>query len=795
MEPGTSILGTRVRRIEDPALLLGEGRYVADLDEPELRGALHLAFVRSYLAHGELLDIDTSTAEAMPGVVAVFTAADLAFPECPLLPAHPGGAGAPPAMARPYLATERVRFVGEPVAVVVANTAAEAADAIEGVLVELDALAAVVGIESGFDDETLLFPDAGTNRNSLMDDGWEHSDDHDGSEGFFDGCEVVVHLRCANPRMAGVSIEARASAAAFVDGRLTQWISSQNAHGARNSIAGALGLDESEVRVVVPDVGGAFGPKINPSPEDVLVGWVARRLGRPAIWVETRSENLTAQSQGRGHLHEATIGGTRDGRVLAYELDIRADSGAYPRLGSFLPFFTRLMTPGPYAIERVRSRAECTVTNTTPTEAFRGAGRPEATATLERAMDMFAAELGMDPAEVRRINLLEPFDSPHRTSSGAEYDSGDYRMALDAALGEAGYVELRAEQLRRRAAQHRLALGVGVSTYVEVTGASMTSEFASVEVHLAPDHPAGVVVSVMTGVSPHGQGLHTALAMITSEVLGVPVGSVVVAHGDTDAVPHGNGTMGSRSLQIGGTAVSAAAEQILDTARELAAHELEAAATDIVADPGRAALHVRGTPTRSVPWSRVAVLAQESAREESAHQGSAGSATPAPALSVSGSFGASGNTYPNGCHVAVVEVDLDTGLVNLLRLVAADDAGTIVNPMLAEGQRHGGIAQGVSQALFEAVRWDDDGNPLTAVLADYGIPSAADLPRWELVDVATPSPMNPLGAKGIGESGTIGATPAVQSAVIDALAHLGVRHLDMPLTPERVWRAANGLGP
>jgi carbon-monoxide dehydrogenase large subunit len=621
-----------------------------------------------------------------------------------------------------------------------------------------------------------------------MDDGWDQPDGHGDRAGFFDGCEVVVSVHCANPRMAGVSIEGRASAAAFVDGRLTQWISSQNAHGARSTIAGALGLDESQVRVVVPDVGGGFGPKINPSPEDVLVGWVARRIGRPAIWVETRSENLIAQSQGRGQRHDARIGGNRDGRVLAYELDIRADSGAYPRLGSFLPYFTRLMAPGPYAIARVRSRAECTVTNTTPTEAFRGAGRPEATATLERAMDMFAAEVGMDPAEVRRINLLEPFDTPHRTAAGAEYDSGDYRRALDAALEEAGYVELRSEQRRRRSVAHRLALGVGVSSYVEVTGASMTSEFASVQVHPAPDRQAGVVVSVLTGVSPHGQGLHTALAMITSERLGVPIESVSVAHGDTDAVPHGHGTMGSRSLQIGGTAVSAAAEELLDAARGLAAQELEVAPADIVPDPEHAGFRVVDDPARSVPWSTVAERA-----EASAGNGSRGSSACGPGLSVSGSFGASGNTYPNGCHVAVVEVDLDTGSVNLVRLVAADDAGTIINPMLAEGQRHGGITQGASQALFEAVRWDGDGNPLTAVLADYGIPSAADVPRWDLVDVATPSPMNPLGAKGIGESGTIGATPAVQSAVVDALAHLGVRHLDMPLTPERVWRAANGL--
>jgi carbon-monoxide dehydrogenase large subunit len=771
-----SILGNRVRRIEDPRLLRGEGRYLDDLDDPLLAGALHVAFVRSYMAHGTIESIDVAEAVEQPGVRGVFTAADLDLH----LP-RPGGAGAHPSMARPWLATDRVRFVGEPVAVVVADTLAQAVDAAEAVVVELDALPAVIGIEAGFSDDVLLHPGAGTNRNSLMDGGWAEAGGAaewavaDDDQAFWEGCEVVVRAEVVNQRLAGVPLEVRGSAAAWHGERLTQWISSQNVHGARGVIARAHGLDAAQVRVIAPDVGGGFGPKINPGPEDVVVGWLARHLGRPVTWTETRSENLLAQSQGRGHLHHIAIGGRRDGTVLAYELDVRADSGAYPLLGSFLPHFTRLMASGVYLIPRVRTRAESVVTNTTPVEAYRGAGRPEAAATIERAMDLFAAEVGFDPVEVRRRNLIPPFVEPHETAAGAVYDCGDYAAALDAALAAADYDGLRREQARRREAGDRTVLGIGVSMYVEITGAGMTTEYASVSV--GRDPLGEVAVEVLTGSSPHGQGLHTALAMITSDRLGVPMERISVRHGDTDLVPTGMGTMGSRSLQMGGSAVSSAADGVAAAAAELVASELEAAVEDVVVDGDRGVLHVAGTPARAVPWARVVELAEQTSPAE-----------PSP-LSVAGEFSTDGLTFPDGCHVAVVEVDLDTGMVELVRMVACDDAGRILNPMLAEGQRHGGITQGVAQVLFEAVRHDDDGNPLTATLADYGIPSAVDLPPWELVALETPTPMNPLGAKGIGESGTIGATPAVQSAVIDALAPLGVRHLDLPLTPERVWRA------
>jgi carbon-monoxide dehydrogenase large subunit len=777
-----SILGNRVRRMEDPRLLRGEGRFLDDLDDPLLEGALHVVFVRSYMAHGTIEGIEVSEALDQPGVRGAFTAATV-----DLQPTRAGGAGAHPSMARPWLATDRVRFVGEPVAVVVADTLEQAVDAAESVVVEIEPLPAVIGIEAGFADEVLLFPEAGTNRNSLMDGGWADAggapgwaaEDDDGE--FWDGCEVVVRATVVNQRLAGVPLEGRGSAAVWQGGRLIQWISSQNVHGARGTIARAHALEASEVRVIAPDVGGGFGPKINPGPEDVVVGWLARHLGRPVTWTETRSENLVAQPQGRGHLHRIAIGGRRDGTVLAYELDVRADSGAYPSMGSFLPHFTRLMASGVYDIPRVRTRAESAVTNTTPIEAYRGAGRPEAAATIERAIDLFAAEVGFDPVEVRRRNLIAAFTAPHETAAGAVYDCGDYAAALDAALAAADYEGLRREQARRREQGDRRALGIGVSMYVEITGAGMTTEYGGVSVRRGAD--GDVEVEVLTGSSPHGQGLHTALAMITSDRLGVPMERITVRHGDTDLVPSGLGTMGSRSLQMGGSAVSSAAEGVARAAAELAASELEAAVEDVVVDAERGVFHVAGTPAVVVEWERVVELAEQASP--------AGPDGRSP-LSVGGEFSTDGLTYPDGCHVAVVEVDLDTGMVELVRLVACDDAGRILNPMLAEGQRHGGIAQGVAQVLFEAVRYDDSGNPLTATLADYGIPSAVDVPPWELVALETPTPMNPLGAKGIGESGTIGATPAVQSAVIDALAPFGVRHLDLPLTPERVWRAVTG---
>jgi carbon-monoxide dehydrogenase large subunit len=465
---------------------------------------------------------------------------------------------------------------------------------------------------------------------------------------------------------------------------------------------------------------------------------------------------------GRAQLHTLTIGGNRDGKVLAYRLDVLQDGGAYPRLGGLLPQLTLLMAPAVYDIERVESRARVLVTNTTSVGAYRGAGRPEATVAIERAMDLFAAEIGMDPAEVRRRNLLAPEAFPLVTKGGAPYDSGEYEKALDAVLEASGYAALRAEQAARRERGDIVQLGLGVSVFVEITAGGVFSEDAAVEVH--PDGS----VTVLTGTSPHGQGHATAWAMLANEHLDIPIEKITVKHGDTDLIPRGLGTMGSRSLQTGGVAVYQAAGELVELAKRRAADVLEASVDDLVIERG--AVVVKGTDS-SVTLSDLA------ARE---------------ALRVDSNFSSGAPSFPFGAHVAVVEVDVESGKVVVDRIITVDDAGPILNPLLAEGQRHGGIAQGIAQALLEEVVYDEDGNPLTATFADYGIPSAAELPSFTLLDMATPTHLNPLGVKGVGEAGTIGATPAVQSAVIDALSHLGVRHIDMPLTPLRVWEAIEG---
>ena len=471
-------------------------------------------------------------------------------------------------------------------------------------------------------------------------------------------------------------------------------------------------------------------------------------------------------THGRAQEQTITIGGRRDGKVLAYRLDVLQDSGAYLRIGAILPSLTILMAPGPYDIPRAEAFATTLVTTTTPLGAYRGAGRPEATAGLERAMDLFAAEIGMDPAEVRRRNLLAPFTEPHETAFGALYDSGDYVVALDRCLDAAGYAGLRRDQAERRARGDVLQLGIGVASYVEITGGGDESgppnENATVEVH--PDGSA----TILTGTSPHGQGHETAWAMLASEELGIPMEKITLKWGDTDLVPEGGGTGGSRSLQQGGAAVQKASRELIDVARDRAAAELEASPADLVFDVASSTFAVAGDPEASVP---LASLAE------------------AERLLVRTVFSAPNATYPFGTHVAVTEVDTETGKVFLRRVVTVDDAGVVLNPLLAEGQRHGGIAQGAAQAFLEEIVYDSDGNPLTASFADYPILSATEVPSFELANMATPTTYNPLGAKGIGEAGTIGATPAVQSAVIDAVAHLGVRHIDMPTSPQRVWRA------
>jgi carbon-monoxide dehydrogenase large subunit len=747
-----SIMGTRVVRTEDPLFLSRGAIYTDDLTDERLTGALHLTLVRSPLAHGRITGIDVEAAKAAPGVVGVFAAADLDLSPALLFPA------ANRAMVRPFLAADRVRFVGEPVAAVLTEHPYQGQDAAELVEVDYDPLPAVIGLKDSLADEVVLFEEAGTNLAMALDD--QPFDDH-----LFDDCEVVVTREIVNQRLAASPLEARAAAAAWGDdGRLTLFASSQNAQMARDEVAGWLGIEPSQVHVILPDVGGGFGAKIGGDPTFALVAWLAKRVGRPVRWSESRSENMTGMLQGRAQLQTITIGGRRDGTVLAYRLDVLADAGGYPAIGTFLPFFTRQMAPGVYDIPKVESRARALVTTTTPTGAYRGAGRPEATAAIERAMDLFAAEIGMDPAEVRRRNVVPPDKFPFTTKGGVTYDTGEYAKALDRVLEAAGYADLRAEQARRRERGDVVQLGIGISVYVEITGGGAFSEDASVEVH------ADGTVTVLTGTSPHGQGHATAWAMLASEHLGIPIEKITVKHGDTDLIPRGVGTMGSRSLQTGGVAVYQAAGQLVEIAKQRAADLLEASVDDLEVAEGRVAVKGTGTGVD---------LAELAAKEQ---------------LRVDTAFDSGAATFPFGAHVAVVEVDTESGKAVLDRIVTVDDAGPVLNPLLAEGQRHGGIAQGISQALLEEVVYDADGNPLTATFADYGFPSAAELPSFTLVDMETPTPLNPIGAKGIGEAGTIGATPAVQSAVIDAVSHLGVRHIDMPTTPLRVWEAIQAAG-
>jgi carbon-monoxide dehydrogenase large subunit len=746
-----SILGNRVLRREDPKFLTTGGVYVDDLAG---EGALWATYVRSTMAHARIVALDVSDARDLPGVVAVYTAADLDLgPLPPAMPLLPEG------MSRPVLARDVVRFVGEAVAVVLTDERYLGEDAAESVFVEYEPLPVLADPEAALTSETLLFPELGTNIAADL----RVPPDPD----FFAGCDVVVTQRTVNQRLAPCPMEPRAALASWGDdGRLTQWACVQHPQGTRDQLCAFYGLPPEQVRVITPDVGGGFGAKIGLYTEEMLLPWLARQSGRPVRWTETRSESMLALGHGRGQIQTFTIGGSRDGKVEAYRLEVVQEAGAYPAIGAILPFLTGMMAPGTYAIPKVVTSSVGVVTNTTPTVAYRGAGRPEATAAIERAMDLFAAEIGFDPAEVRRKNLIPRDAFPYTTVSGATYDIGDYEGALDLALEASGYADLRAEQARRRAAGGPLQLGIGVSTYVEITnGAGETGDFASVEIL-----PGGKA-RIYTGSSPHGQGHITAWSMIASEQLGIPMDDIEVVANDTDLVPTGGGTFGSRSLQSAGVAVHEASIALVDQARKVAADLLEANPDDLVLDKSSGRFHVAGTPAAARSWSDLA---------GSEH---------GPELKVEHSSAPPGPTFPFGSHVAVVEVDTETGQVRLVRMVAVDDAGTILNPLLAEGQRHGGLAQGAAQALLEEVLYDEDGNPVTSNLADYAMISADVLPSFELIQMETPTPNNALGAKGIGESGTIGSTPAVQSAVVDALGHLGVKHVDMPASPQRVWNA------
>jgi carbon-monoxide dehydrogenase large subunit len=580
--------------------------------------------------------------------------------------------------------------------------------------------------------------------------------------------DLVVRGRYVNQRMAVVPMEPDCCAAEVdADGRLTFWASTQMPHGLHGQLAGALGMEPAQIRVVTPQVGGGFGGKAGIHAEYTVVAAAARRTGRPVVWVPPRSDDMKALPHSRGQIQYAELGCTSDGDFTGLRVRLVGDAGAYPTIGAFLPGGTRRMAQGTYAFPTIEFDVAVAVTNTTPMGAYRGAGRPEATALLERLVDQAALELDIDPIEIRRRNFLGDDVFPFHTLTGNTYDSGRYGFPLDRAAEAAGYDDLRAEQARRREAGDETLLGIGVAAYVEITAGGGAEEFGAVEVH------ADGTATIYAGTQSHGQGHQTAYAMLVADQTGIPVEQITLIDGDTDRVRTGGGTGGSRSLQLGGSAVQGATEAMVTKAKQLAARLLEADEADIVVDTAAGTIGVAGVPAQALTWGDLAAKAGESGEQ----------------LAGEFDFHQDGATFPFGAHIAVVEVDSGTGKVRLVRHVAVDDCGTVLAPLLVEGQQHGGIAAGVGQALFEEVRFDEDGNPVTSYLADYAIPSAAELPSFEVHSTETPTPLNPLGAKGIGEAATIGATPAVQNAVIDALAHLGVRHIDLPCTPERVWAA------
>ncbi|MPY95546.1 MAG: molybdopterin-dependent oxidoreductase [Acidimicrobiia bacterium] len=756
-----SILGNAVLRKEDPGLLTGVNQYVDDM---KVQGMVHVAFVRSTVAHARLGDIDTTEAAAMPGVVGVYTADDLGLTD------NVGFAGAPE-HKRPPLARGKVRFVGDIIAAVVAEDRYQATDAAEAVIVDYEPLHAVVGLEESLAGKTLLFEEKGTN----VAFNTKFGEDTDALE----GADVVAKARILSQRVAGIPMEPNTCLAVPDGDELVFYVSSQGAHMVHGALAPDLGIEPEKLRVIAPWVGGGFGPKLAFYVEYTIASAIARTLGRPVKWAETRSENMLSMVHGRGFIMDAELGVKRDGTIVGLRARVLADGGGYPMIGTVLPMLTQLMAPAVYNVPKVDFEATTLLTNTTPTGAYRGAGRPEATQMIERIMDVAADLIDMDPAELRRKNFLKADQFPLTTLTGANYDSGEYEKALDAVLEASGYAALRAEQKARRQRGERRQLGIGVSSYVEVTAPlGLFNEYGAVEVN--EDGTA----TMWVGTSAHGQGHDTAFSMIVSDMLGIPMDKVNFVQADTGQVPRGAGTAGSRSLQTAGSAVHVASENVLDKASKLAAHLLEANVEDIVTGDG--GLQVAGVPAKALSWGDLARAAKDPSRAP-AEIGAEG-------LRFENDFDGGDSTYPFGSHVAVVEVDVETGEVELIRHVAVDDCGRIMNPMLVNGQQHGGIAQGAAQALFEEVRYDEDGNPQTGNLMDYLMPAASELPSFEVSNTQTDSPRNPLGAKGIGESGTIGSTPAVHNAVVDAVSHLGVSHIDMPCTPEKVWAAVMEAG-
>ena len=762
----SKMVGASVRRKEDPRLITGSSTYVDDLKIP---GMLHAAIVRSIEPHGTITGYDTEAAEAMPGVVAIYTAKDLDTLFANVATEAVGETegdekdGIPKPPVSP-LAQKTVRYVGHPVAMVVAKTRAQAADAAEMVMVDIDPLPVITDVyEAMKDDAPRLYPNVPNNI------GARHGGHRGGDveKAFAEATHTIKEV-IRTPRLNAVPMEGRAVAAQPdpVHG-LTVWTSTQAPHSNRNSIAGALGLSQSKVRVIAPEVGGGFGQKIGAYYEDYLVSAAANHLKQPVKWIETRSENMLASSHGRNQIAEVEAAMDADGKITALRCRVIVDAGAWPK-GLDLGNSTFIMATGCYDIPAMQYDVLSVYTNTGANGAYRGAGRPEAAYYIERIVDLLADKAGMDPMELRRKNFIQPDQFPFTTLSREEYDSGEYEKALDKALEITDYAALREEQARLR--QEGRYIGIGMASYVEICG---FGPFESSTVRVEP----GGHVSIFTGISPHGQGQETTFAQMAADVIGADFNDVVVHHGDTANTPAGKGTMGSRGLAVGGAALMASLKKIEAKAKAIAAHILEASIDDIEVEGGK--YRVKGVPDTGVTLSDIAAMAYSDNLPKDMEGG----------LDTTDFFRPSGTTFPFGTHIAVVEVFPETGEVKFLRYVSVDDCGPIMSPVLVTGQVHGGLAQGIGQAMVEEMHYAENGELLSGTLNDYAMPRATTFPLFETHHTTTPTYINEMGVKGIGEAATIGATPATANAVIDALEPWGITHVDIPLTPPHVWKA------
>ena len=770
-----ALVGTPIKRREDPRLITGQATYVDDI---KLTGMLHMSVLRSPYGHARIRSIDTTAARKHPGVFAVYTAEDLKGAVGVIPVAVPVGQVAAGMGVRNALAEGKVRFYGDPVAVVIADDRYTARDARDLIEVDYEPLPAAIDIEKAMQPGApLLYEDFGTNV-ALS----SHPDSEEIDKVFAqtkaDG-GVNIKARFVNQRLAPMPMETRGVVTQYnkAEKKLTVWSSSQIPHLLRNLLASQLGLPQHQVHVIVPEVGGGFGCKLNVYPEELVASFATMKLGRPVKWIEDRSENLAVTIHGRDQLDYVEIAATKEGKVTAVKIHGIADLGSYCQIFTdvIMIAFGFPVSCGAYDIPNIHLSFDLVFTNKVPTDAYRGAGRPEATYLIERVMDLVAREVSKDPADVRRLNFIQPDQFPYKSAAGSVYDTGNYEPALDKAMQIISYQELRAEQARRRASGDKKLLGIGVSSYIEICGfgpkgSAPVGLYESARMRVEQ----GGTVMVYTGSSPHGQGEETTFAQIVAEEYGIPVEQVLILHGDTDSTPEGRGTYGSRTTAVGGSAVYTAAQRLAEKMKQIAAHMLEASAADITLEGGN--FSVSGSPQKSVGFNDVALAANLSNTLPPGIE---------PGLETTVFWEPEACVFPFGTHICAVEIDRDTGEAKIARYVAVDDCGRQLNPLIVAGQVHGGIAQGVGQAMFEGVEYGEDGQLLTASLMDYAMPYAHELPHYELDSTITLTPVNPLGVKGIGEAGTIGSTPAVAAAVADAL---GVAHVDMPFKPEKLWK-------